>query len=252
MPIKSNNTFLFDYWKVFFYIYSTKFMNKFKENNKEKYDKNLLNNLSMNNLFKEKHLMHIKNNYFEKDEKFSNKVNSLTKEEKNFQNLYMNLIPNDNEQKITFFQNSINNIYSFDNNSDNKINNIFYNFSDECLNHKRPNENLNNHKHIIVSNFILNKLINNSNNTNNFIKNNQNNKNAAIFLKKKTMRNLDISKFKKIPKKIMNNHNLNHPIEYEKKTKIFNIVKNYDKNNVYNSNKKTVNYNFLEKNFKEV
>ena len=247
MPIISNNTFLFDYWKVFFYIYSTKFMNKFKENNKEKYDKNLLNNLSMNNLFKEKHLMHIKNNYFEKDEKFSNKVNSLTKEEKNFQNLYMNLIPNDNEQKITFFQNSINNIYSSDNNSDNKINNIFYNFSDECLNHKRPNENFNNHKHIIMSNLILNKLNDNTNNTNNSIKNIQN---KEIFLKKKTMRNLDISKFKKVPKIIMNNHNLKYPIELEKKKKKFNIIKNYDK---YDSNAKTVNYNNNEeKNVKEV
>ena len=80
MPIISNNTFLFDYWKVFFYIYSEKFMNKFKESNKDKYDKNLLNNLRMNILFKEKYLSELKNNFFD------NKVHFLTKEEKNYQN----------------------------------------------------------------------------------------------------------------------------------------------------------------------
>ena len=64
------------------------------------------------------------------------------------------------------------------------------------------------------------------------------------------MRNLDISKFKKVPKIIMNNHNLKYPIELEKKKKKFIIIKNYDK---YDSNAKTVNYNNNEeKNVKEV
>jgi len=237
MPIISNNTFLFDYFKVFFYIYSEKFMNKFKENNKEKFDKNLLNNLTMNILFKEKYLTELKNNFYDKNQNF------LTKEEKNYQKLYMNLIPNNNEQKIKYFKNSIN----FDNNYDNKIsvNNIFYNFSDECLNHKIPNKNINYHKQKIMSNIILNKI-----NTNNIVKNNQIIKNAEIFLKKKTMRDLDISGIKNSPKKIINNNNLKHPIESEKSKKTFNIIKNYDKNNInyYDLNeKKFLNHNNEDK-----
>jgi len=240
MPIISNNTFLFDYWKVFFYIYSEKFMNKFKENNKDKYDKNLLNNLRMNILFKEKYLSELKNNFFD------NKVHFLTKEEKNYQKLYMNLIPNNIEQKIKYFNNTIN----ISNNYDNKINvnNIFYNFSDECLKHKKPNENINNNKHKIMPNIMLNNI-----NTNTFINNNQINKNTEIFLKKKTKRTLEIPKLKNSPKKIINNQNLKHPIESEIKNKTFKIIKNYDKiNSKFNmSNTKTyLNYNNDEgKNF---
>ena len=51
VPIKSANSFLYEYWNVFFYLYSKKLIEKFKKNSKDT-EPNLLDSISINNLFK--------------------------------------------------------------------------------------------------------------------------------------------------------------------------------------------------------
>ena len=51
IPIKSNKTFLLEYFNLFFYVYSNKMIESFKNKNSQKYDKNLLDSLSIDDLF---------------------------------------------------------------------------------------------------------------------------------------------------------------------------------------------------------
>ena len=50
IPIKSTNPFLYEYWKVFSYLYFKKISDKFIQTNSSKFPSNLLNLISMNNL----------------------------------------------------------------------------------------------------------------------------------------------------------------------------------------------------------
>ena len=54
IPIKSNQTFLLEYFNLFFYVYSNKMLESFKKKNAQKYDKNLLDSLSLDDLFQNK------------------------------------------------------------------------------------------------------------------------------------------------------------------------------------------------------
>ena len=51
VPIKSANSFLYEYWNVFFYLYSKKLLEKFKNIKLETTDQNLLDSISLNNIF---------------------------------------------------------------------------------------------------------------------------------------------------------------------------------------------------------
>ena len=51
VPIKSENSFLYDYWNAFFYLYSKNLLKNFK-NNKAEVDPNLLDSIRINYLFK--------------------------------------------------------------------------------------------------------------------------------------------------------------------------------------------------------
>ena len=51
VPIKSANSFLYEYWNVFFYLYSTKLLEKFKNIKSETTEHNLLDSISLNNIF---------------------------------------------------------------------------------------------------------------------------------------------------------------------------------------------------------
>ena len=51
VPIKSAKSFLYEYWNVFFYLYSKKLLEKFKNNISEKFEPNILDSLSINNIF---------------------------------------------------------------------------------------------------------------------------------------------------------------------------------------------------------
>ena len=51
VPIKSAKSFLYEYWNVFFYLYSKKLLEKFKNNISGKFEPNILDSLSINNIF---------------------------------------------------------------------------------------------------------------------------------------------------------------------------------------------------------
>lgn len=52
LPIKSNKTFLFEWWNIFFYLYSEKMIETFKQKNKNVFSQEALDKLSMRELFK--------------------------------------------------------------------------------------------------------------------------------------------------------------------------------------------------------
>ena len=53
VPIKSTKSFLYEYWNVFFYLYSTKLLQNFKNGKSKSIDSNLLETISINNIFKD-------------------------------------------------------------------------------------------------------------------------------------------------------------------------------------------------------
>ena len=71
IPIKSNKTFLLEYWNLFFYIYTNKMIEAFKNKNCNNYNKDLLKSLSIDILYKNK-----KNNFNESNINLMNKINS--------------------------------------------------------------------------------------------------------------------------------------------------------------------------------
>ena len=71
IPIKSNKTFLLEYWNLFFYIYTNKMIEAFKNKNCNNYSKDLLKSLSIDILYKNK-----KNNFNESNINLMNKINS--------------------------------------------------------------------------------------------------------------------------------------------------------------------------------
>ena len=52
VPIKSSKSFLFEYWNIFFYLYSKKYLEIFKQKYSKNYDKNTLDALNIDVLFK--------------------------------------------------------------------------------------------------------------------------------------------------------------------------------------------------------
>ena len=100
VPIKSVNSFLFEYWNVFFYLYSKKLLEKFKNNKSEEGDQNILNALSFNNLFNNNKDIQIKEN----ENKDINKINN------NNQNFNSGInCPPSNNIKSSLFQPQNNN-----------------------------------------------------------------------------------------------------------------------------------------------
>ena len=69
-PNDSDKNFLSDYWNSFFYIYSHKFIQKFKEKNSNNFPKEILDTLSMSDLLKDKNELNEKkeNNIINKEE----------------------------------------------------------------------------------------------------------------------------------------------------------------------------------------
>jgi len=53
VPIKSTKSFLYEYWNVFFYLYSKKLLQNFKNDKSKSVDLNILESISINNIFKD-------------------------------------------------------------------------------------------------------------------------------------------------------------------------------------------------------
>ena len=111
IPIKSSNPFLYEYWKVFSYLYMRKIAGKFAQINEKNYSPNLLKTISLNNLMN-------------KDEK--NSLNSIEKrseneKEKQKDTISLNSFNSLINQNI-YFNNGINNNYQ--NVNSNEVNNV--------------------------------------------------------------------------------------------------------------------------------
>ena len=103
VPIKSSKSLLYEYWNVFFYLYSKKILEKFKKDNSESIDSNLLNSVSMNNLFEDN-----AKNFCQKKEKDNSKEtielnNNISLNNLNIYNNPINL-PSPNNIKSSLFQ----------------------------------------------------------------------------------------------------------------------------------------------------
>ena len=103
VPIKSSKSLLYEYWNVFFYLYSKKILEKFKKDNSESTDPNLLNSVSMNNLFEDN-----AENFCQKKERDNSKGtielnNSISLNNLNIYNNPIN-IPSPNNIKSSLFQ----------------------------------------------------------------------------------------------------------------------------------------------------
>ena len=103
VPIKSSKSLLYEYWNVFFYLYSKKILEKFKKDNSESIDPNLLNSVSMNNLFEDN-----AKNFCQKKEKDNSKEtielnNNISLNNLNIYNNPINL-PSPNNIKSSLFQ----------------------------------------------------------------------------------------------------------------------------------------------------
>ena len=107
VPIKSANSFLYEYWNVFFYLYSKKLLEKFKKT-RTGYESMLLDSISMNNIFKKD-----VDNFFQLRERDNNKDtinlnNNITLNNLN-NNSQLNISPPTNI-KSSLFQPQNNNI----------------------------------------------------------------------------------------------------------------------------------------------
>ena len=103
VPIKSSKSLLYEYWNVFFYLYSKKILEKFKKDNSESTDQNLLNSISMNNLFEDN-----AENFCQKKERDNSKGtielnNNISLNNLNIYNNPINL-PSPNNIKSSLFQ----------------------------------------------------------------------------------------------------------------------------------------------------
>ena len=110
VPIKSSKSLLYEYWNVFFYLYSKKILEKFKKENSESADQNLLKSISMNDLFEDN-----AENFVQKKEGDNNKEtidlnnNNISLNNLNIYNSQINL-PCPNNIKGSLFQPKNNNI----------------------------------------------------------------------------------------------------------------------------------------------
>lgn len=97
VPIKSSKTFLFEYWNVFFYLYSKKVIELFKKKNEKEYSQSLLDTLSFDDLFKkdESSISYQGQNNETNEIKFINKENNTLGQE-NFNSNMNSVSPNMN------------------------------------------------------------------------------------------------------------------------------------------------------------
>ena len=103
VPIKSSKSLLYEYWNVFFYLYSKKILEKFRKDNSESTDPKLLNSVSMNNLFEDN-----AENFCQKKERDNSKGtielnNTISLNNLNINNNPIN-IPSPNNIKSSLFQ----------------------------------------------------------------------------------------------------------------------------------------------------
>ena len=125
VPIKSSKSFLFEYWNIFFYLYSKKYLEIFKQKNSKNYDKNILDSLTIDDLLKNNQSKEIDSNNIS-----GNLFNSLSN---NFSFLNGNHDPsnlninNQNLLKNLFQQqnNNTNNNFPYPNIMSNLQNNLY-------------------------------------------------------------------------------------------------------------------------------
>ena len=130
IPVKSNKTFLLEYWNIFFYLYSNKMLESFKNKNINNYNKNLLESLSLDTLYKNtkfninennSNVMNKNNSEFSLTEQLNEKNEDKKKiiSDNKILELYDNN-PNDNNEKLIppkfnyFSSSSLNNLGSLE------------------------------------------------------------------------------------------------------------------------------------------
>ena len=153
IPIKSTKPFLYEYWKVFSYLYFTKLADKFIRNKSENYPPNLLKNISISNLIRidenNTELWKEKRTESEKEKKKDTiSLNGYNSVNNNFVNSkndsFNNQKENINEAKNLQFPQQSNNLLDY-----NYMNPIFHNLTSNPQNnslfsYKQPQKYQNN------------------------------------------------------------------------------------------------------------
>ena len=116
VPIKSANSFLYEYWNVFFYLYSKKLLEKFKKT-RTGYEPMLLDSISMNNIFKKD-----VDNFFQLRERDNNKDTINL----NNNNITLNNLNNNSPLNISPPTNIKSSLFQPQNNNINLGNNYIY------------------------------------------------------------------------------------------------------------------------------
>ena len=176
IPIKSSNPFLYEYWKVFSYLYFKQLSNKFVNLNSQKYSNELLNSISINDLMKreENNTILSKEKEKKKDTISLNSFNSLNNNLSNNQNSCFNngikiSYPDMNTKEMNnllFQGQKQNTLFDLGNNYINPVfsnmqpnsqnNNIFQNYQPQKIQYFPNNYNLN--QIYPTSNLIQNNL----------------------------------------------------------------------------------------------
>ena len=176
IPIKSSNPFLYEYWKVFSYLYFKQLSNKFVNLNSQKYSNELLNSISIDDLMKreENNTILSKEKEKKKDTISLNSFNSLNNNLSNNQNSCFNngikiSYPDMNTKEMNnllFQGQKQNTLFDLGNNYINPVfsnmqpnsqnNNIFQNYQPQKIQYFPNNYNLN--QIYPTSNLIQNNL----------------------------------------------------------------------------------------------
>ena len=107
VPIKTQKTFLYDYWNIFFQLYSLKIIGKFKSNENKK-DFEIIDTLSINSLLK----IHLNNFYQLKNRKQSKDISNKTKNTTTTLNSLCFSLQNNFKNFICCFQNRKNELHN--------------------------------------------------------------------------------------------------------------------------------------------
>ena len=167
IPIKSSNPFLYEYWKVFSYLYFKRLSNKFINLNSQNYSNDLLKAISINNLMKKEEnntiLSKEKRTESEKEKKkdtislnsFNSLNNNLTNNQNGFFNGIKNGYPSMNSKDINnllFQGQKQNTLFDLGNNYINPVfpniqpnsqNNLYQNYQSQKIQYFPNNYNLN-------------------------------------------------------------------------------------------------------------
>ena len=170
VPIKSANSFLYEYWNVFFYLYSKKLLEKFKQINSETVDTNLLDSLSINNIFRNEN-----DNFFQTKDNNKDSLQLSNNNSNNNLNNQNNFSSSNNIKSSLFFPQN-NNINLPNNYIYQKYPQIISNSKNELFINQVPNKpkfpsNLN------MNNFYAGTDMKNSGNDNKAILGDMDNKN---------------------------------------------------------------------------